>query len=267
MSIIIGTWGHYLDFQELLALGLKPIVWQMIGYGLFVVAVLTIVMGYSREQKKLKQELIAIKNERNKTTNDTRGGIKDSTAIKGIEYYTNRNELPKISEEFKDVRKAWVLWYTGYGAYGYGIHLKKHSSGDRKIERIILLHPKLNYQPLFVDYLVNKIDYSSESAEQSVLDISRGVLKSKDYPRKVRIKWLDMMPPALYVINNPNGDDAWVRVEAFDLNKRVDEWQSYRIYKNEHLWVFNELKRAYEELWTKSDDIELAGEEICVRKA
>lgn len=168
---------------------------------------------------------------------------KDESRITAIEYYPSRVALPKISKEFENTAVGYVLWYTGYGARGESIHL----TGN--IQRIILIHPDLNYKEPILSYLKNTVKYKPEDAE---LDIIR--LSKESHEVGIDVRWLNEIPKVLIVVSNPNTPDGWIRVEEFSLTKSDMGWSSYRVYKAKDPLLFNSLCNSFELYWLKSKE-------------
>jgi hypothetical protein len=182
-----------------------------------------------------------------------------SNGIAGIEYYPNRAKLGPLIQEFANVKKAWVFWYTGSTAIDQGHYL------NGKVARMIFLHPKCNYRPEFKGYLQKQIR-GGRSPKQEADKIEHFSAVVREKAKDIQIRWLNDVPDYFFVINNPNSDDAWVRIESFDLSKNADHWHSYRIHKKEHPYLFEVLKRKYEQLWERSEKYGEAKKETSTKK-
>ncbi|MCJ7828574.1 MAG: hypothetical protein MUP81_02405 [Dehalococcoidia bacterium] len=169
-----------------------------------------------------------------------------SGKLVGIEYYQNRAELGIVQKEFADVKKAWVLWYTAKGVIENGVYL------HGKIKKMMFVHPDCNFEEPVKKYIRNCV-LDKRSPENEAESIREGTEKVHQEAKRIEIRWLKEIPEYFFVINNPDSEDAWVRIESFDLTKNAKDWHSYRIYRREHQYLFEVLKRKYEQLWQRSE--------------
>lgn len=162
---------------------------------------------------------------------------------KDLEHYHNRGELPKTKKEFAQVISGCVLWYTGSSIRDTHTH-----EMEGKFRKIIMINPECDDTRL--------IDYRDKIAKRNIQEIKDIVepLSLEAYEKGVQVRWLNKIPRNLMVINNPDAHNTWVRLERFDLTKKADEWESIRIYRKKHKWIYEFLMDMYEILWQESKE-------------
>ena len=218
-------------------LGLSEGRWITIGLTIFFVAVLALVYGQHRDNQLLRREIQDVASKR--------AGDIDVAKSRDVVHYHNRRELPSDFGEFDDIKNAWVLWFTGVGARERLIH----QSGN--IKRIILLDPAIVSSPQVLDYLKNQAkNREPKTIAQVIRDISK-----EAWQAKVKVKWLNAVPECLFVIHDPQSQNAWIRVEILDLDRFATEWESYKVYKTTNQWLFTKLLVMYQKLWSNSKEV------------
>lgn len=158
--------------------------------------------------------------------------------LRGIEYYINRSKLPKITEEFADTSVGYALWFTGYLASNDWPLLK-----DR-IQKLILVKPDLCNQQPFLGHITDIWKKNPKDAIDSIIRLSQEAHNSG-----TNVEWIEEKPNELIVISNPYADNAWTRIENFDLSKHSSEWDSVRIYKKHQPLLFSAILSEYKYLW------------------
>ena len=163
---------------------------------------------------------------------------------KGIQYYPNRKALgADIDAELENTDRAFVLWYTGYGARGYNIHRRGI------IEKMILVDPKYCYKEPLLSHIRNISRRTPEEVAQDIKTFAK-----ESHKAEIEVRWLSILPQELLVISNPKAANAWIRIEPFDLTKNAGYWHSIRIYKKEQPDLFKALADKYVYLWADSKE-------------
>jgi len=174
----------------------------------------------------------------------TRSQLIKENKVTGIESYPNRKALGAgIDVELENTDRAYVLWYTGYGARGHNIHRKGI------IEKMILIDPRCCFEEPFSSHIRNISKRTPEEVAQNIK-----VLTKESHEAEIEVRWLMSKPQDLIVISNPKTVNAWIRVEPFDLAKNAKDWRSYRVYKDKLPDLFNTLSDKYMLLWLESKE-------------
>jgi hypothetical protein len=210
--------------------------WALIGMGVFFLAILSLVYAQHKDNETLKKQVEnLVKGDKTR--------IIDETSEMGVKYYANREALEAtIEEELKDTAIAWVLWFTGWSARGYNIHLQS------KIQRMLLIYPRLYYEKSMSAFITEKAHGESDNEAKQVLRFAE-----EAHNAGVDIKWQSTLPEYLLVISDPNTPHAWIRIERFDLTKEAKDWESIRVYKDKQPHLFESLLWLYDMLWQKGE--------------
>jgi hypothetical protein len=163
--------------------------------------------------------------------------------IEGIEYYKNRNDLAiTLNNELENSKNVLALWHGGKQADS-GLYEK------RIFKRILWIKPELNLRAPLKLYIPK--NWENITAEHFMVKVNECMKIAEN--NGTITGCIDFIPPYLILISDADSDDAWIRIEEFNLIKNYKERQSIRIYKKEQAYLFNILLEYYNKLWDKAE--------------
>ena len=165
-------------------------------------------------------------------------GIKPDSTFPTIEFYDNRAALNRLrgdlQQELAGLRKGLASWTI------FATSPSIDASNLRNVERMVLRHPDSTDLP----ELARRADIELDYAKTAIVQATKIALG-----QTVKVRWSKMRTPDL-TIHNPDGNDAWIRVEPYIPGVPAGKKPSFIVRKSEREELFNDILSAYNDMWS-----------------
>ena len=159
-------------------------------------------------------------------------------------FYENRDDLPPLDEELKDVSEVWFAWHTGSVKKAEGIN-----DIIKKIPKICILlaHPDSKS----LDELAKICGLGKDTLKEDIKALTKLVAQKSN----IEIKWTKELIGNSVIIANPNDTEkSWVRVELIVPHVDTKERPSFRVSKNKGGKTFQIILQGYKDIWNNHSE-------------
>lgn len=163
-----------------------------------------------------------------------------------IEFYDSREMLIQlrggIHQEARNISHGWVAWWVGSTVPGLEVYMER-------LDRLLIYHPEGEILRRFSEMTGERLeDYQASITRATTIARRRGV----------KVKW-SQEPITNITMDDQKKDKAFARVEVLiQCRMKVPPHailSSYIVKRNERDDLFQDLVRAYQEMWDKPNNI------------
>lgn len=162
--------------------------------------------------------------------------------VDALKFYEDRTAMTKerggLANELQDVSRAWVSLVAGAHFAVLPDSLVK------KIDRLILTDPNSEV----IAHLSQLPQYENANFQ---FHIREAIRRGKSLGLRLKIS---PIPPSVLIIGEPDGPNAWARMQVFMPYVLGSEQPSFVVNKIGHPQLFQVIKTHFEDMWENSRD-------------